>query len=115
MDESPTQKVKLSLKEAVTLWCQIKGVGIPEFQEKMNYTYQHAWGLLRGEREFTDAALGGFVKSFGTEAAREVLVMCGLEDDERLSVLERPNDAAADPDATPVLALDVPARKMEPK
>lgn len=113
MNRSATQKIRMPLKQAMTQWCEIKGISPADFSKTMGITYQHAWGLLSGEREFSDAMLGLFVKSYGVDAAKEVLVMCGLEHDERLSVLERPEDDEADQESAYVLALDVPRERLE--
>lgn len=49
------------------------GESITDFQHKCGYkTYAHAWGLLKGEVEITDATLGRFLRAYGPKAAGRV-------------------------------------------
>lgn len=43
-----------------------------EFSKRCHYTYAHAWQLLEGEAEVTDATLGRFLRAYGVKAAGRV-------------------------------------------
>ena len=64
----PDHYNELSLEKwqkALQAWAEEKGINPAEFAKRMDYTYQHAWGLLSGDRLVTHETLGRFLVCYG--------------------------------------------------
>lgn len=69
------------LKQALRGWVKKHKVSITDFSEKMDYTYAHAWGILRGKLEFTTETFGRFILAYGLAAGQELMSMAGVPDE----------------------------------
>ena len=67
-----TQLSPTDLKRALAAWANAKEISITEFAKTMNYTYHHAYGLLRGERSVSAETLGRVLLNYGPKAAAEI-------------------------------------------
>lgn len=70
-----------SLKDGLVAWAKNNEIKAATFASKMEYSYSHAWSLLRGKRDFTPEALGRFVLSYGTGQAQELLDLASVHND----------------------------------
>lgn len=48
------------------------GHTVTDFSKRCQYTYTHAWQLLEGEAEITDATLGRLIRAYGHKVAGRV-------------------------------------------
>ncbi|MBT7071402.1 MAG: hypothetical protein HN855_10450 [Anaerolineae bacterium] len=67
-----SEKVKkaIDLKKGLALWVEAH-TDISTFSKVMNYTYQHAWSLVRSKTPITDGVVGRFVLGYGIDALSE--------------------------------------------
>jgi hypothetical protein len=72
---------RIRMKAALAKWVKKHNITIVSFSEKMEYTYTHAWGVLRGKLEFTTETFGRFVLAYGLNAGRELMVLAGYPDE----------------------------------
>lgn len=55
-------------------WAERRGLGPKDFSIKMDYSYNHAAMMLRGEVRFGYLQLGRLVQAYGLNAAAEIMV-----------------------------------------
>lgn len=60
-------------KAALVEWAEKNEVTPANFALDMDYTYNHAYQLLRGDAEVTPEMLGRFIITYGTEAAQPLV------------------------------------------
>ena len=70
-----TDQIKeTNLKNGLRKWVEQKEISIPDFARQMEYSYNHAYQLLRGTyAAVTAEVIGRIVLVFGAEAAEEIL------------------------------------------
>lgn len=61
-----------ALKLALQQWLDEQGLKIPEFANRMGYSYMHAYQLVRGNGKVTAETLGRIVLYYSPEAAAEI-------------------------------------------
>lgn len=66
-----------SMKSALQRWAEAQGIRPNDFAEKTQYSYQHAYNLLRGSANVTDETLGRLARVYGVEAVQEILALSG--------------------------------------
>ena len=71
-----------TLKDGLIVWVEKHNIRITDFAFEMEYTYKHAWSILRGGSPFTSEAFGRFVLAYGTDAACELLALAGVENNQ---------------------------------
>jgi transcriptional regulator with XRE-family HTH domain len=54
-------------------WAAYNGIDPNEFAERLGYSYQHAWNVLRGKGEVRDETLGKIALGFDAEALQDIL------------------------------------------
>jgi plasmid maintenance system antidote protein VapI len=64
-----------SLKRALQQWAEENGIKPPEFARRMDYSYQHAYRLLRGDLDVTNDTIGRLVLNYGTDAVAEITAL----------------------------------------
>jgi transcriptional regulator with XRE-family HTH domain len=61
------------MTEVIREWAEMNDVSPTDFSEKLGYTYQYAWNVLRGKGEVRDETLGRLAIGFDIEALEIVL------------------------------------------
>jgi hypothetical protein len=69
----PLNEHRQAIGEALLWWTSDRGISPTDFSERMDYTYNHAYQLLKGIQPVSDATIGRFVLCYGVEAFGEVL------------------------------------------
>lgn len=59
-------------KQAVEAWLEAQNVSLGEFAKAMDYTYAHAWALVRGQANLSDEFVGRLLAAYGAEAAEPI-------------------------------------------
>ena len=80
------------LKAGLQAWTEEHEISINAFRKAMNYTYAHAWDLLRGRVIFSGDGFGRFVLAYGMQAGQELMELAGYP-----NALPRPAGAQAVP------------------
>ena len=84
------EKTESNLKTGLAQWAKQNSVRPVDFARAMGYTPAYGWSLLRGKANATVDVLGRFVRTYGTQAAGEVLALAGLPNP-TVTTLPRPN------------------------
>ena len=70
---------KKELKQALVAWFKQSRMSLVDFARWMDYGYQYAWNLIRGNAPVTDALLGRFAQIFGPEETEKLLTLAGYD------------------------------------
>ncbi len=63
---------QIAAKEALRLWLGAEGVTLKRFALAMDYTYPHAWSLVRGQANLSDEFVGRLLAAYGPAPAQLV-------------------------------------------
>ena len=61
------------MTKVVQDWAEWNGISPNDFAEKLGYTYQYAWNVLRGKGAVRDETLGRLAIGFDIETLEDVL------------------------------------------
>jgi transcriptional regulator with XRE-family HTH domain len=61
------------MTKVVQDWAAYNGLSPAEFAERLGYTYQHGWNILRGKGEVRDETLGKIAIGYDIEALQDIL------------------------------------------
>lgn len=68
------------LTKGLRRWAELGGISPTDFARVTGYSYQHSYNLLRGNGQVTDETLGRVLRTFGNEAAAEIIQFSRTED-----------------------------------
>jgi len=63
----------MNLTVVLREWAESHEIDPASFSRKTGYGYQHAWGLLRGNRIATDETMGRVIRSYDPEISGDLL------------------------------------------
>lgn len=67
------------LTKAIRVWAKRKGIRPADFARAMEWSYNHAWRVLKDGDSFTLAACGQFAYAFGMETLTEIFRIAGID------------------------------------
>jgi hypothetical protein len=80
-------KSKADLKAGLRRWAEVNGISVPDFARKMEYSYNHAYQLLRGTyADATPMMIGKVAMAYGADAAQQILEFSDLSAEQAADV-----------------------------